>query len=78
MGTVKIFTEQELEYIRLHYPFEPISDVADHLGVSPGTVSRNARLLGLEKDKSFDVGNYRNRYVSSYKHGRITKKSMGL
>ncbi len=64
----RTWSEEEIAYLREHYPTGTIGDIADHFGVSPGTVSRKVKELGLQKSPEFDVRKYYHRYVKSYNH----------
>lgn len=65
-----IWTEENLAYLREHYPTEPGSDIADVLGCSGASVTLKARQLGIEKDPSFRTSDFIGRYV---KKGVIKK-----
>jgi len=62
----KIFTESEKAYIREHFPTEPAVDIADVLGVSPPTVIKAAREMGLKKVEGWCSNDYHGRYVNRY------------
>ncbi len=62
------WSNEEIEYLKVNYPISTIGDIADHMKVSPGTVSRKVKELGLTKSPDFDMRAYRNRYVKSYTH----------
>lgn len=47
---------QMLDYLRQHYPTTLNDELADCLGVSPRTMIRKARELGLEKDPQWLAG----------------------
>ena len=64
----RVFTEEELEYIREHYPTEAGCDVADHLGMSYALVNRAADEMGIEKYKNWNTQAYQGRYIRNYKH----------
>lgn len=63
-----VWTDEKLEYLREHYPYDTLSDVADHVGFSTYTVKKKVMELGLAKDDSFKKSNFYNRYVKNYKH----------
>lgn len=63
MANRNIWTEENLAYLRKHYPTEAGSDIADAIGCSSATVTLKARQLGLKKDPSFRTSNFIGRYV---------------
>ena len=67
------WTEQEEEYLRLHYPTEAACDIADRLGLSSPTVIAKARDMGLSKSEGFDRNRYARRYVKHYKNNEYGK-----
>lgn len=64
----RVWTEEELAYLREHFPVESATDIADHFGVSYTTVRVKALELGLEKAPEYSKNQFQNRYVNSYKH----------
>ena len=62
----RVFTSEEDEYIRVHYPHECASDIADHLGISYANLVKRVRHLGIRKSERFRVGDYNRRYVGNY------------
>lgn len=65
-----IWTEENLRYLREHYPTEAACDIADAIGCSSASVSVKARALGLTKDPSFKTSHFIGRYTT---HGVIKK-----
>lgn len=65
------WTDEQLDYMRNHFPTEPAGDIADVLGCSSTTVTNLARSLGLQKSPDFKASNYVNRYVQ---RGGVIKK----
>lgn len=63
------FTDDELSYIREHYPTDAQCDIAQYLGVSPSIVARTARELGLKKEPGWSTVKFMGRYVRNYTHG---------
>ena len=61
-----IFTEAQKAYIREHFPTEPAVDIADVLGVSPPTVIKAVREMGLKKVEGWCSNDYHGRYVNRY------------
>lgn len=57
------WTDEQLDYMRKHFPTEPAVDIADVLGCSSTTVINLARSMGLEKSPDFRKSDYANRYV---------------
>lgn len=57
------WTDEQLEYMRIHYPTETAGDIADVLGCSSTTVINLAHRLGLQKSPDFKASDYVNRYV---------------
>lgn len=64
------WTDEKIEYLKLHYANETNIDIARHIGFSPGTVVRMAVALDLRKSPRFDKRDYYNRYVRNYKQQR--------
>lgn len=57
------WTDEQLDYMRKHFPTEPAVDIADVLGCSNATVGNLARSMGLKKSPDFRKSDYANRYV---------------
>lgn len=57
------WTDEQLDYMRKHFPTEPAVDIADVLGCSSATVSNLANSMGLKKSPDFKASDYTNRYV---------------
>ena len=57
------WTDEQLDYMRKHFPTEPAGDIADVLGCSSVTVGNLARSMGLKKSPDFRKSDYTNRYV---------------
>lgn len=66
----KVWSEEEITYLREHYPHEPNCDVADALGVSSQLVLKKASELGLSKAKDYSRRRFFNRWVKKYKDDR--------
>ena len=62
------WSEDDIAYLREHFPMEAGCDIAERLGVSVTLVYNKARELGLKKSKSYDRRVYNNRYVRKYSH----------
>lgn len=62
-----VWTDEMVAYLRENYATTPVSDMADYLKVSPGTIDRKAEKLGLKKDKGAKKV-YVARYVQHYKN----------
>lgn len=62
----KVWTEEELSFLKENFAMMSAADLADRFGVSCTTVSKKARELGLKKSPEWNKGLYNNRYVSSY------------
>jgi hypothetical protein len=62
-----VFSESQLEYLRVHYPNEPVLDISDYLGISPGRISKEAKKLGLKKAEGWSTKQYCGRYVKNYR-----------
>ncbi len=60
------FTDEQLAYIREHFPTEAACDIADVLHVSAPVIIRKAREMGIEKDKSWSKKAYYRRYVDRF------------
>ena len=67
-GKSRVWSEEELVYLREHYPFESMGDIADALKISPVMVRRKVLELGLKKSADYDPRKYYCRYVRSYKN----------
>lgn len=65
-----IWTKEEEEYLRLHYPTEALCDLADHFGVAPGTVKAKVDKMGIKKSADFNPRQFQHRWVKNYVHGR--------
>ena len=59
----KNWTEEEIEYLKEHYPMTSATDLADVFHCSSTTVSNKAKALGLKKSPDFDTHKYIGRYV---------------
>lgn len=64
----RIFTAEEIEYIKRVYPTGTCDEIGDHLGVSRTLIGRAARAMGLKKADGWSPALYANRYVRHYKH----------
>jgi len=64
------WTDEEIAYLKEHYPFEPASDISDVLKCSDTTITILAKKLGIKKDKSFKKSNYKFRYVKKYESSK--------
>ena len=64
-----MFTPEDDQYIREHYPSGTASDIADYFGVSGAVITRRAKELGLQKDKDWSKAKFQKRYVKDYKYG---------
>lgn len=62
------WSNEEIAYLKEHYPFMPACDIADYLGVSNTTVSNKARELGLKKSESYNPKDFLCRHVKIYKN----------
>lgn len=69
------WTEEQIAYLREHYPTGTAYDIAQVIGCSESTVAKKARLLGIRKDPSFKRTDFIGRYV---RRGVITKKTKDL
>lgn len=58
-----IWEDEDLSYLKAHFPVEPAGDVADALGISYMSVSKKAKELGLRKSPDYNAASYTNRYV---------------
>jgi len=63
----RMWTKDELEYLRENYPTMTAIDIADHIGCSNTTVSNKAKELGLKKSPEFRRTDFHRRYVASYR-----------
>ena len=45
------WTEEQLEYMKEHYPYERTQDIADKIGKTKSSIDHKANRLGLHKDK---------------------------
>lgn len=70
-----VWSPEQEAYLREHFPTDAICDIADHLGFSAPVVSRMAKKLRLRRKKGFTLAQFRNRYVSNYRHGKYRRKS---
>lgn len=65
-STARVWKPEEIQYLVKHYPNGTMSDIADYLGITAGTVKRKVDELGLKKAAGWDKHSYRNRYVGKY------------
>ena len=65
-----VWSAEQLDYLRAHYPHESAIDIADHLDYSYYTVEKKARELGLKKADDYDVRKFQFRYVRGYRDER--------
>lgn len=63
-----VWSDEDVEYLKGHFPYEPASDIADVIGISYPCVLKKARELGLKKSEGYDPRRFNNRYVGGYKH----------
>ena len=61
-----LWSDEDIAYLREHYPVSSASDIADHFGISLTSVSLKAYELGLKKSPNYSSHQYRNRYVRNY------------
>lgn len=69
-GKYRIWSESELNYLREHYPIEPMCDIAEYLGISAYCVRTKATELGLKRAEGWSHVQYMARYVKHYKDER--------
>lgn len=62
----RIWTKEELDFLKANFSFMSAIDIADHIGCSNTTVSNKARELGLKKNPGWSKNDYHNRYVGNY------------
>lgn len=72
VGKKYIFTKEQEDYMRAHYPTEATCDIAERFRVSPPVVKRKAEEMGLVKSESYDQRNFHNRWVKTYKDIRYS------
>ena len=65
------WTDEQLDYMRKHFPTEPAGDISDLLGCSSATLGNQARKLGLQKSPDVRKSDYTNRYV---RRGGVIRK----
>lgn len=65
-GKKKPWSEEQLSYLREHYPSGAVCDISIYLGKSPGCVSAKAKELGLKKVEGWSPKQYMGRYVKNY------------
>lgn len=63
-----VWNEADIDYLREHYPFESVVDIAEHLGIKYHLVLKKSRELGLQKSTHYDRHQFTNRYVKRYRH----------
>ena len=63
----RMWTKEEIDYLRANFPTMTAIDIADHIGCSNPTVARKAMELGLEKSPEFRKAEFRCRYVKDYR-----------
>lgn len=66
----RVWSDDELVYLREHYPFDSLGDIADVLGLSSVMVRNMALELGLKKSKDYDPKKYYCRYIKGYKNNK--------
>ena len=64
----RVWSDVELEYLRVHYPSESLGDIADVLHLSTVMIRNKALELGLKKSADYDPSKYYSRYVKDYKN----------
>lgn len=62
----KVWTEEEISYLRENYPTMSAMDIAERFGVSNTTVSNKAKELGLKKSPEWSKTLYYRKYVNMY------------
>ena len=62
----RVWSEEELAYLRENFAHVSAGDIADRMGVSNTTVSNKARELGLTKAPGWTKKSYQYRYVNRY------------
>jgi len=67
------FNEEQKQYLREHYPIDPVTDLEDHFQVSGPVIKRIAEEMGLQKVPGWRGMRYRNRYIKDYKIYNITE-----
>lgn len=65
-----VWSAEQLDYLRAHYPHESGIDISAHLGYSYYTVEKKAKELGLKKADDYDVRKFQFRYVRGYRDER--------
>lgn len=73
-GRRVVFDDEELAYIREHFPTDASCDIAENLGVSYPVIIRAAKEMGLKKSEDYSSEKFRFRHVRKYKNN-ITKYS---
>ena len=75
-GRKRQFTEEEDDYLREHYPNEPITDICDKTGISYANVKKRVAELGIRKSEGYSPSNYNHRYVRHYSgyHGVYSRE----
>jgi hypothetical protein len=63
----KVWTNDEIEYLRQNFSTKPVCDLCDRLPYSQPTISKMARKLGLRKIEGYRRGKYTGRYIRKYK-----------
>lgn len=65
------WTEEQLNYLREHYPTTPLCDLSPVLGCSEETIRRKAHDLGLKRAEDYTKSKFYGRYVKKYKQEKI-------
>ena len=71
--SARVWSDEDLNYLREHFPVESATDLADHFGLSYTTVRLKAMELGLKKAPGYSPKQFRNRYVKGYKDSRYAR-----
>lgn len=66
--TKRVWSDEEISYLREHYPIDPATDISTALHLSAGTITRKAAELGLSKSPDFSSKKFYGRYVKNYKN----------
>lgn len=69
----RVWTKEELDYLRENFANTSAIDLADHFGCSNTTVSNKAKELGLEKSPEWKKIDYKGRYVNHYSGKKLNR-----
>ena len=68
------WSQEQIDYLKEHFPTTPYSDLALEMGFSIPTIKRKVEELGLKRAKDYNVQKFIHRYVNSYQNKAVYGK----